>query len=644
MSIRTVTVSAVSTLFAAVLFVACQGTSSRSVPQFDIETISRTVAFSGSSFSPDGTQILLTSNETGVYNAYALPVAGGDKRQLTFSTTNAIRGIGWIDDERFLYTSDQGGNELNHVYVGTVGSKDAVDLTPGEKLKAGVAGMDRARKNLLIYTNERDPKFFDIYRYDLATIEVENTSMRYPYARSRIFTNEEGFQPGSVSDDLRYIAMLKTTSNKNSDVYLWDANAASTAPRRILSDAQEASFRPSAFSPDGRTLFYTTDLGSEYRQLCGYELASGKTRVVDAQNWDVNGTSYTADRRYRVTSVNENARTKLAVVDVSSGTSLRLPAIEGRHISGFATSRDGKSFAIYAGGSHTPRDLYVGSTADWKAARRTTSLPKEIDEADLVPSTTIRYKSFDDLEIPAILFRPHQASANAPVPALVWVHGGPGGQSRQTYRPTIQYLVNHGFAVLMVNNRGSSGYGKTFYHLDDKRHGEDDLQDCIYGRRYLEGLDWVRGDKVGIIGGSYGGYMVAAALAFAPEAFECGVDIFGVTNWIRTLESIPAWWAAQRKSLYDELGDPATDRERLRRISPLFHADKIRRPLLVVQGANDPRVLKVESDELVAAVRKNGVAVEYLVFDDEGHGFRRRENAMAADRKYLEFLQRHLKD
>ena len=196
--------------------------------------------------------------------------------------------------------------------------------------------------------------------------------------------------------------------------------------------------------------------------------------------------------------------------------------------------------------------------------------------------------------------------------------------------------------ILAANNRGSSGYGKTFYHLDDKRHGEEDLQDIVYGRKYLESLDWVDGDKIGVIGGSYGGYMVAAALAFEPEAFDVGINIFGVTNWVRTLKSIPPWWEAFKEALYDELGDPATDEERHRRISPLFHAENSVKPLLVIQGANDPRVLQVESDELVAAVQANEVPVDYVIFPDEGHGFRKRENRITASEAYVRFLNTYL--
>ncbi|CAN5210856.1 hypothetical protein BH24PSE1_BH24PSE1_10330 [soil metagenome] len=227
---------------------------------------------------------------------------------------------------------------------------------------------------------------------------------------------------------------------------------------------------------------------------------------------------------------------------------------------------------------------------------------------------------------------------------MVFVHGGPGGQSRRGYSPMIQHLVNNGYAVYAINNRGSSGYGKTFFHLDDRKHGDVDLKDVVASKAFLGSMDWVDGDRIGIMGGSYGGYMVAAALAFEPQVFDVGVNIFGVTNWVRTLESIPPYWAAFRESLYDEMGDPKTDAERHRRISPLFHAKNIVKPMLVVQGANDPRVLQIESDEIVAAVKANGVPVEYLVFPDEGHGFLRKQNRISASEAYLKFLDTHLKD
>jgi dipeptidyl aminopeptidase/acylaminoacyl peptidase len=223
------------------------------------------------------------------------------------------------------------------------------------------------------------------------------------------------------------------------------------------------------------------------------------------------------------------------------------------------------------------------------------------------------------------------------------IHGGPGGQTRVGYSALTQYLVNHGYVVLGVNNRGSSGYGKTFFNSDDGKHGREPLWDCVEAKKYLATLDYVDAKKIGIAGGSYGGYMVLAALTFKPDEFVVGVDLFGVSNWVRTLQSIPPYWESFRKSLYKEIGDPNNDLENLKEISPLFHADKITKPLIVLQGVNDPRVIKPESDEIVDNIKKRNGVVEYVLFDNEGHGFTKKANEIRAYKAILDFLDRYLK-
>jgi dipeptidyl aminopeptidase/acylaminoacyl peptidase len=245
--------------------------------------------------------------------------------------------------------------------------------------------------------------------------------------------------------------------------------------------------------------------------------------------------------------------------------------------------------------------------------------------------------------IPSIYYKPHEASDTNKVPAIVYVHGGPGGQTMRGYSAQIQYLVNHGYAVLGINNRGSSGYGKTFFTAANRKHGREPLWDCVEAKTFLASLGYIDHERIGIMGASYGGYMTLAALAFRPEAFKVGVDIFGVSNWLRTLESIPVYWESVRKAIYDEIGDPVADIDFLIATSPLFHAREIQKPLLVIQGANDPRVVKAESDEMVEAVRKHGVPVEYIVFPDEGHSFTKKKNQIEANWRILEFLDKYLK-
>jgi dipeptidyl aminopeptidase/acylaminoacyl peptidase len=334
----------------------------------------------------------------------------------------------------------------------------------------------------------------------------------------------------------------------------------------------------------------------------------------------------------------------IEVMEVATGKNIELPTFDSMDITDVRFSDDEKLMRFYAGGSQTPSNLYVYNLDTKKQNQLTHVLNNEIQGQDLVTAEVIRYTSFDGVEIPAIYYKPHQATADKKVPALVWVHGGPGGQSRQNFSSFIQYLVNHGYAVLAVNNRGSSGYGKSFYQMDDLNHGDKDLKDCVEGKNWLANQPEIDASKIGIIGGSYGGYMTMAALTFTPEEFAVGVNLFGVTNWIRTLRSIPPWWEAQKEALYKELGDPnSADSIRLRQISPLFHTDKVTKPLIVLQGSQDPRVLQVESDEIVAGVKKNGVPVEYVLFEDEGHGFVKKENQITAYGKVLEFLDLYLK-
>jgi dipeptidyl aminopeptidase/acylaminoacyl peptidase len=610
-----------------------QETPAPSVPVYDAQTFFATTSIFGASFSHDENRLLISTDASGVFNVYSQQFTGGDPEQLTHSTTDALLAQSWFpEDDRFLFTADQGGNELNHLYVresdGTV-----KDLTPGESLKAFFVGWSKDHKHFWVATNERDAKSFDVYRY-----AAEG------YKRELIFENKEAWDPRDISRDGRWLALNKPRTSADSDIYLFDTTAPNASPRHITPHEGDIEHSVSAFSPDNKTLYYLTDGYGEFTQAWSYDIESGEHAPEIEADWDVMYVYFSENGRYRVSAINEDAQTVMTVVDTTSGQELDLPDLPEGDISGIEIAPSETRMAFYVNSGTSPNNLHVLDLSAGEHHKLTESLNPQIAREHLVEGEVVRYKSYDDLEIPAILYRPHVATTDNRVPALVWVHGGPGGQSRKGYRAAIQHLVNHGYAILAVNNRGSSGYGKTFYHMDDKKHGDVDLKDCVWARNYLEGLNWVDGSRVGIIGASYGGYMVAAALAFEPAVFDVGVDIFGVTNWLRTLKSIPAWWESSRVQLYDELGDPAEEEERLHRNSPLFHAANITKPLLVIQGANDARVLQVESDELVEAVRAKGVPAEYVVFPDEGHGFRRKANRITASDKYVEFLDKYLKE
>ncbi len=605
----------------------------QSIPQYDAGTFYETLTVTGSSFSHDEERILISTDATGVFNAYSQPVAGGDPEQLTFSDSESVFALSWFPaDDRFLYSADEGGNELNHVYVretdGTV-----TDLTPGARGKSIFRGWSGDRDSFWILTNERDPRFFDVYRYAADG-----------YERQLVLQNDDGWMPSAISRDGRWISLDRPRTNADSDIYIWDSLQPDQPPVHVTPHDGTVEHTSLTFSPDNKHFHYLTDGHGEFTQAWTYDLETKEHSIAVEADWDVVFLYFSETGRYRITGVNEDAQTLVQVLDTEAGEEVRIAGLPAGNISRASVSRSESKTAFYVSSDTSPPNLHVADLETLASRRLTDSLNPAISQDHLVDASVIRFSSYDGLDIPALLYKPKTASASRRSPALVWVHGGPGGQSRKGYSPTIQHLVNHGYAVLAVNNRGSSGYGKTFLHMDDQKHGDVDLKDCVWARRYLESLDWIDSSRIGIIGGSYGGFMVAAALAFEPEVFDVGINIFGVTNWLRTLQSIPPWWEAQKDALFAEMGDPATDKDRLRSISPLFHASQITKPLLVMQGANDPRVLQVESDELVQAVMENGIPVEYVLFPDEGHGFRKKANRIAAAESYVAFLDRHLRD
>ena len=610
-----------------------QPTESDEHTPYDARAFFETRTLVGASFSADETRILMSTDARGVLNVAAMPVAGGEPELLTRSTSDNLRALSFFPaDDRVLYVADQGGDERDRLYIlSETGVAEA--LTPGDGVRAIFVGWSGDGRSFFVTTNARDRRAFDLYRHDVATGE-----------QRQIFINEQAGEIEAVDPSGRYLALTIRRDNRNIDLYLADLAAAPPELRLLSPESAPARSRAFMFSHDSAKLYYGTDLHSEFVEAWSYELASG-ARVLEFQaRWDVVDLRISATGRFRVVSVNVDGSTEITIDDTRERATVDLAGLPKGDISGIALGRSERMMAFFLENERNPPDLYVVDLETGIHRRLTNNLNPVLDPAELVAAELVRFGSCDGkVELPANLYRPRAATAGRRAPAMLWIHGGPGKQSRLGYDPLFQYLVNHGYAILAVNNRGSSGYGKTFHHLDDRRHGEADVDDCVAAEAYLRGLDWIDGDAIGIMGASYGGFVVLAALAFSSETFAVGVDIFGVVDWVRMLESIPSWWESYRGTLYSELGDPVADRERLERSSPLLHAGQIRRPLLVLQGARDPRVLKTESDALVSALREHGVPVEYVVFDDEGHGFRKRANRIAAAEAILGFLDHHLR-
>lgn len=597
--------------------------------QYTIEQFMKSIRLSGADLSPDEKTVLYSSNQDGIFNLYEVPFAGGQPKQLTFSKKESLLSPAYLPDGRIVYAADQGGNELTHIYLR---EKDGAvtDLTPGPNAKYQFATLTQDRKGFFYMSNARNKAAFDLYEMDLATMKPR-----------LLYENPGGYFIGGISPDRRYVALNKIVTTTNSDVILYDTQTKET--KLLTAHEGEVANSSVGFSPDGGQLLIRTDAGSEFAYVTAYYLKTGKSTPLDKANWDISADYYSYKGRYRVVSVNNDARTELRLIDTRTNKTVAMPTdLPAGDVTGVTIGDSEDRMLFFMNGSDMPASLYGYDFSTKKATPLVKTLNPEIDQSDLVKGEVIRYKSFDGTEIPALLYKPKDASATNKRPAILSIHGGPGGQSRLGYSPTVQYLVNSGYVVLAVNNRGSSGYGKTFYAADDRKHGDADLRDCVESKKFLTATGYVLPDKIGILGGSYGGYMTLAALTFAPDEFAVGVDIFGVANWLRTLNSMPAWWGPQRDAMFKEIGHPKTDSVALYNKSPLFHTQRIKKPLLVIQGANDPRVLKVESDEIVANVQKNGVPVEYVTFPDEGHGFVKKENETTAYKAIRVFLDKYL--
>jgi protease II len=587
-----------------------------------------TVRMSGISFSHDEREILVTSNQSSVFNAYAVPIDGGAAKQLTFSTDESIRALSFFpEDRRFLYVRDKGGVESRHFCVGEVDGRE-VELTPSSCVRSGLHGWSADNHYFYCSTDERRTHKLDLYRVDAQT-----------YERCLIFRNDGGYIPAAASPDGNYICLIKYEGLTESSLFLYSLD--SNSLHLITPATPAACYLPLYFQDTGRYLYYRAleceDEVIEYR----YELSTGERQESERRLTNFRQIIISDSRRYRAVINDDGEVSTITLHDYSTNTPVPLQSLPEGNITSAAISKSDRWLAFYVNGDRDPTELYVYDLWTHRSVRLTNNIHLEINREDLVESTVSSFDSFDGMSVPCLLWKPHEASADNKVPGLIWVHGGPMGQVRKGYAGAVQFLVNHGYAVFAVNHRGSTGYGRAFQDAADGKQGREPLWDCIEAKRYLAKLDYIDPERIGIIGGSFGGYMALAALTFHPQEFAAGVAICGVSNLVRHLE----FKLKQPHAAFvylKKIGDPVKDRERLEAVSPALHAEQICKPLMVLHGAKDPRALKIESDDIVNAVRAVGGIVEYVEFDDEAHGFRKRANSVRAYQAILTFLDKYL--
>jgi dipeptidyl aminopeptidase/acylaminoacyl peptidase len=580
--------------------------------------------------SPDGKSLAFMQPHHGRMNVFVQPRAGGEPVRVTSETERDVWGYFWKGSSRIVYQKDFKGDENVHVVVVNADGKNLVDLTPFEKVRANIID-DRFDHDdeIIISMNRRNPEVFDVYRVDLNTKQLT------------LIAENPGNVTGWVTDHTGCIRLAHVTDGVNASImHRPDQSALFTT---VITTSFKEQIEPLFFDFDNKLLFASSNIGRDKAAIVRLDPATAKEESLIFQHpeVDVSGLAFSRKRKVytEVQFLTEKRQRKFFDAEteaIYADLQKRLPGYEIDLQSG---NRDENVFVVAAWSDRTQGVRYL-----YDAAAKTLSKLAEIapwlDESDLAEMKPITYQARDGLTIHGYLTLPKGGGKNLPL--IVNPHGGPWARDGWGYNPEIQFLANRGYAVLQMNFRGSTGYGRTFWEAGFKQWGRKMQDDVTDGVKYAIAQGIADPKRICIYGVSYGGYSALAGLAFTPELYACGVDFVGVSNLFTFLTTIPPYWKPMLDMFYEMVGNPETDKDLLAAASPALHADNIRAPLFIAQGAQDPRVNINESDQMVAALKKHGIAVEYLVKENEGHGFANEENRFEFYDAMEKFLQKHL--
>ncbi len=592
---------------------------------------------SSPSFSPDGKQVAFISNLSGVPQVWTVAAEGGWPRAVT-ALEDQVGGVEWSPDGAWLALSLAPGGGMNQqVYLVRPDGRELHRLTDGGKDNNWLGGWTHDG-HALTFSSNRAGASMDGYLWDLAA------------GQPRLVAKNPGTgQLTDVSRDGKRAVVHRVASRGDSDLFLVDL--ASGREARLTPHQGPGNFGGGRFSPDGGTVYLSSDADRDLGAFARVRLDArldqdtrpGKIEVLAArEDADLEGFILTEDGRSAVLSWNVGGRDELAFVDLASGKVTPGPALPADVIGGVDVTRDGKKLALALSGANQPSDIWVLDIASGRLAQVTHSPHAGIDLDALVRPELVRFKAADGLDLSGWLYRPTR-SANAaagPAPYVLSFHGGPEGQERPAFRSDYQALLSRGIGVLAPNVRGSSGFGKRFVNLDNGALRVGAVRDIKSSADWLIAQKIADPRRIGIMGGSYGGYMVMAGLTEYPDLFAAGADLFGVVNFETFFAHTEPWMAAISTVEY---GDPKTQLQMLRDLSPIHKVDRVKAPTIVLHGANDTNVPVVEAEQVVDSLKRRGVPVEYVLFPDEGHGFRKTPNRIRSTVSIVRWFEEHLK-
>ncbi|WP_028544719.1 S9 family peptidase [Paenibacillus taiwanensis] len=608
------------------------GIGNQGVPQISVEDFMRSPGNFAYQMSPDGDYISYVAPWESRANVYVKKMDGSSEPvRVTSSKDRDIAGFFWKGDH-ILYLKDKGGDENFHLYAAAFNGNEERDLTPYDKVRVGlVSSLSSVKDEILITMNKEDAKVSDVYKLNVKTGDTKLVA-KNPGAIQHWLADREG-----------KIRLALTTDGVVSSLLYRDNEEQQF--RTLISLKAGDSISPVAFSADGKSIYAASNQGRDKVALVKLDL-NGKEQVLyEHPEVDISNALYDAktDKIQAVTYVTDKAHIKFyddKLEALYSKLEGKLGASRGEISINDYNKEMTKLIVTLSNDKTFGRYYYYDAASDQMTQLANLSDWLKPDQlSDMQP---ISFKSRDGLTIHGYLTLPKNKKPEN-LPLIVNPHGGPWMRDMWGFNPEVQLLANRGYAVLQVNFRSSIGYGKAFVDAGDKQWGLNIQNDITDGVQWAIKQGIADKKRVGIYGASFGGYATLAGITFTPDLYAAAVDYVGVSNIFTLLETLPPYWESLRNMFYTRVGDPVKDKELLKSVSPVFHADKIVTPLFVAQGANDPRVNKAESDQIVAALKKRGVVVEYMVKDNEGHGFNNEENKIEFYNAMIKFLDKHLK-
>lgn len=603
-----------------------------------LEDFFRNSERTGYQLSPDARHISYLAPWNDRLNLFVRPIDRPDTEavRLTAETERSLAGYMWADNERLIFSKDTAGDENYQLYGVRLDGSDLRAYTAFEGVRSGIIDdLEEQPDFILICMNRRNPEVFDPYRLNLTTGEL-----------TLLAENPGNYQGWMTDHDGKLRAAVAIVDGVNTQLLYRDTEEEPFRPVLTTNFKDVVSFME--FTPDNREVYAATNLGRDKTVLVRMNPATCEELelLYEDDRYDVESISYSRKRK-KLLSVYCTGH-KEPVRHYFDEEERLLRKRIGEHFPGrrFGMADSDKAeehYLVYVGGDRT-RGAYWLYDATTDQVTHMADLAPWLDEAEMNEMLPVSYTTRDGLHIEAYLTLPDGLSLDEArnLPVVVNPHGGPWARDTWGFSSEVQFLANRGYAVFQMNYRGSTGYGRRFLEASYKQWGlrmQDDITD---GVKWLIGQGIADPARIAIYGGSYGGYATLAGLCFTPELYACGIDYVGVSNLFTFMQTIPPYWRPMLDMMYEQVGHPETDREQLAATSPALHADNIRVPLLIAQGANDPRVNKAESDQMVEALRQRGITVEYMVKDNEGHGFHNQENRFDFYLAVEKFLRAHL--